>query len=269
MRMKLSIAAVVLCAFVTGCGPSQEETDLKNKVAEIERNLESRRAELQSTTTLVSTQTSECATSRTESTARIAELKDTILGIMDGVEVSDTDGSAMAGHSWTIAVQDLSPESWSWREEELGVIADPWGDANAAMENLSYSVDPRRLSPKVKVGTFRGYPAVQLVCEGGAKCITVRGRRVVGTKSGGSRDTSNSEVSETRESNWWAVASAADSGRLAVATGDLITVQRSLVSPACQSADEGKTKVTALETEIANLEKTLEETKRDLRRLEE
>lgn len=269
MRLKVSIAVVMLCASVTGCGPSAEVTRLKDDIAQIEGNLESRRTELQTTTTLVSTQTSECATSRAEGTARIAELKDTILDIMDGVEVSDTDGSATAGHRWSIAVQDLSPESWSWREEELGVIADSWGDGNAAMENLSYSVDPRRLSPKVKVGTFRGYPAVQLVCESGAKCINVRGRRVVGVKSGGSRDTSNSEVSETRESNWWAVASAADSGRLAVATGDLITVQRSLVSPACQSADEGKTKVSALETEIANLEKTLEEKQRDLRRLEQ
>lgn len=268
MRLNLSIAAMALCAALTGCGPSQEVTDLKKVIADIERNLENRRTELQAATTLVASQTSECATSRTEGTTRIAELKDTILSIMDGVEVSDSDGSGAAGHSWTIAVQDLSPESWSWREEELGLVTDWNGDGRAAQENLSYSVDPRLLSPKVKVGEFRGYPAVQIVCEGGANCISVRGRRLEGVKSGGSRDTSNSEVSEKRASNWWAVSSPADSGRLAVATGELITTQRSLVSPACQSADEGKNKVSALETEIANLDKTLAEKQRDLRAAE-
>lgn len=268
MRRVAGIVLLAACAALTGCGDSKEVIGLRDDIAEIERNLENRRTELQAATTLVSTQSSECATSRTEGTARISELKDTILAIMDGVQISNSDGSSAAGHSWTIAVQDLSPETWSWREEELGVVADWRGDGLAAQDNLSYSVDPRRLSSKVKVGEYRGYPAVEIVCEGGARCINVRGRRLQGVKSGGRSDTSNSEVSETRQSNWWVVSSPAESGRLAVATGDLISLQRSLVSPACQSADEGKNKVSSLETEIANLEKTLAEKQRDLRAAE-
>jgi hypothetical protein len=264
------MVSVMACACLTGCGDSKELLRLKDDVAEIERNLEDRRVELQSATNLLSGQTSECNTSRTETAARIAELRDTILNILDGVQVADGDDISAAGHSWTIAVQDLSPESWNWRVEEMGVIADSGGNVTGAEENLIYSVDPRRLSAKVKVGDYRGYPAIQIICDAAAACINVRGRRAVGSGNTwqGTRDTSNSDVSETRQSNWWAVSSPADSGRLAVATGELITLQRSSISPACQSAEDGKAKVSALETEIANLEKNLAEKQRDLRLLD-
>lgn len=271
MRLNLSIAAVVLCASLAGCGPSAEVTGLKEKIAKIEGNLESRRKELQSKATLVSTQTSECAASRAQDTARIAERKDTITDILDGVVQTGSNDQAAAGQKWTIAVQELSGESWSWREEQTILAVEASGNVGLIFEDLTYSVDPHNLAPKVEVGENYGLPAVRVRCKDGMKCIKVKGQRQVGRGNAydRSRDTRTSDVSEMRDENWWMVSTAPESGRLSMATNELITLQAGNTSPSCEDSENGKAEVSALETEIANLEKTLEETQRDLRRLEE
>lgn len=267
MRFLLRMVPVVVCACLAACGPSREQKRLESDIADIEIKLENTRTDLQSKTTLLSGQTNGCNAIRTEATSRIAELKDTILGIMNGVQVADGNDAAVAGHRWTIAIEDLSPELWTWREEETAVLADVRGNVRGVSDRLTYSVDPRKLSSKVKVGGYNGYPAVELVCLGAVKCISVRGRRVQGQGNtyDRTRDTSNSEVSEMRESNWWAVTSDSESGRLAVATGELITAQSALVSPECEAADKTKAEVGTLQTQFSNLEKELADKKSQLR----
>lgn len=271
MRLNLSIAAVVLCASLAGCGPSAEVTGLKEKIAEIEGNLDSKRIELQSKTPVVSTQTNQCEASRAQDTARIAERKDTITDILDDVVQTGSDDRAAAGQKWTIAVQELSGENWSWREEQTIVAVEASGNVGLIIEDLTYSVDPRNLAPKVEVGENFGLPAVRVRCKDGTKCIKVKGQRQIGRGNAydRSRDTRTSDVSEMRAENWWMVSTAPESGRLSMATNDLITLQAGNTSSSCEASEKGKAEVSALETEIANLEKTLEEAKRDLRRLEE
>jgi chromosome segregation ATPase len=255
---------------LVGCGPSKEVETLQKRAREVAANIDDRRAELQSAKTTFGEQSQQCETAKGNDADRSVALRETMTGILDGVVQSGANNQAAAGHSWEIAVESLSPDSWTWREEETVVAVDNRGNVGAVVDKLTYSVDPRSLAAKVEVGEYSGLPAVRIRCEGDAKCIRVKGERRAGAGNGysGRSDTSRSDVSEMNDHNWWAVSTAADSGRLAQAASDLIALQRGSSSGICEAANKTKTGVTALETEIANLENQLAELRRDLRRLD-
>lgn len=273
--MRNVLLAAVSCLVIAGCesGPTDTEKFIdrvKEEIAAVEDNIDDQKAELSDVKTDLTEANSQCTTAKSDRSKRINELKASITDSLDQVERANTSNNSFDGDSWTVAIESLSDSSWSWLEKEYRYNVDAFDDEEARVDEIRYSVDPQKLSTKVEVGEYNGFPAVVLKCEGGANCISGKGSSKQGTRSSStrSRDTKERNINKQIKRNYWPVSSANISGKVAQTASDHIALYRNETPEACGKVEELETEKSSLETEIANLEEKFASLESDLRTAE-
>jgi len=108
----------------------------------------------------------------------------------------------------------LDSTNWQWNEVEYAGVAD-YGGAREGVTRLTYLVDPRQLSSKVRVPTYLNYPAIRVDCRS-TRCIRVTGVSI--STNGGANN-----VDEQRDYNLFPMASSDEAQRVATAMNALLT----------------------------------------------
>lgn len=217
-------AAIIILAalLLSGCGKSQAELDAEAAT----RRAEEARRQLEACLANAESVRDANATARDSRRRQIETASGTIRSKLDPTGNAAAEPGVAAGYRWRVRFASIDGTRWDWTETEERAVALADGRGVESHDVLTYSLDPRQLSPEVGLTTYLGSPAVRISCRS-SDCI-----HVTGARSGPDGDFS---VDEQRDDNNFPAPNEADARAVAAAIRQIINLsrQQDAVEPTC------------------------------------